>query len=168
MIMLKHYVQIVTGKSILDKVTIKPIDYQALLEKHKVFPIDAWDNFSFCHCEPKDEQAKNEQVDFLKRSLELCGTYKHDGIYAYKKGKMWLYIGKGKPIFNRLKSHYRESFQRIEKKTRGKRWIRFFTANRGALTIYWIPVKGETTRKILELALHEYYKPAFNTFEKQK
>lgn len=111
-----------------------------------------------------DQIEEESKISSLKDALKNKGKHDSDGLYAYMQGTDILYIGKGKPIFNRLKSHYREAYREVSGDTKTKRWHRFFEAHTGELTVLWIPVKEETTRKILELALQVHFKPAFEDF----
>jgi len=150
----------------MSREAVKTIDYKDLLEKHNIYPIDNWEKFDFTH---GGSQVEISLIDKLKDKLQHNPSKKEPkGLYAYKKGEEWLYIGKGNPIFNRLKSHYHDSIKQQMEPMRAKRWYRFFSKHADHLTIYWIEVKKESTRKILETALHEVYKPAFNSFKMKK
>ena len=144
---------------------IEQINYEELLKQNNLIPLERWNHFSFTHKAKVKGEEENEQIVFLKRALQINGNWNSDGLYAYKRGSEIIYIGKGQPIFNRLKSHYREAFRAVSGDTKDKRWHRFFSSNTGKLTIYWIPVEDEATRKILELALHEHFKPTFEEFK---
>ena len=145
---------------------ISRIDYENLLKMHDVFPIENWNSFKFIHGGSEVEKDLNDK---LKDELHHNpSTKRPKGLYAYKNHDGgFLYIGKGKPLFNRLKSHYRESLIQKQEPKRAKRWYNFFSKYTGELTIYWIEVEDEGTRKILETALHARYNPSFNTFEKK-
>ena len=143
---------------------VRAINCKALLEQNNILSWENWNRFSIKHSKPTTLGEKTKQVEFIKQELGLDQGDNPAGLYAYRQGDNLLYVGKGRPLFNRLKSHYRESYEPIPGDTRTKRWHRFFSAHTGDLTIYWIPVKDETTRKILELALQVHYKPMFESF----
>jgi len=144
---------------------INSLDYENLLNTSNVFPINNWNSFQFKH---GGSQVKSDRIGTLKDELQHNpSTKKPKGLYAYKKGSELLYIGKGNPIFNRLKSHYRESLIQKKEPKRARRWYNFFSKHSGELTIYWIEVEDESTRRILETALHKQYNPTFNIFEKK-
>ncbi|MBT3245186.1 MAG: hypothetical protein HN352_18725 [Bacteroidetes bacterium] len=145
---------------------VKLIDYEKLLRKSNILPVEDWKHFTFYHGVPKAGTTEAAQINILKKELQkVGGSYKHDGLYAYKMGKEYIYIGKGKPIFNRLKSHYRESFKEPRKDGKGGRWNAFFSQYIGELSIYWIPVEEEVDRKTLEIALHETIETTFEEFK---
>ena len=87
-----------------------------------------------------------------------------NGLYALNHDQ-WdiIYIGKGKPIYNRLKSHYKAT-KGFEKAAAWKQFFSYFSDN---LTAYWIKVDddnrivGEQYRKVLELILQVKYEPIF-------
>jgi hypothetical protein len=64
-----------------------------------------------------------------------------NGLYAYKDmfGNI-LYIGKGKPIKDRVYSHYIETYKQVSGDRSGK-WHRFFNKYHDNLTIYWFYLK---------------------------
>ncbi len=143
---------------------IKSLNYEELLNDNQILPLKGWNTFSFKHQKPANQTEKNKQIEVLKHNLGLDRGGNPDGLYAYKREDELLYVGKGKPIFNRLKSHYRESYEPVPGDTKDQRWHRFFSAYAGDLTIYWISIEDETTRKILELALHAHSQPVFENF----
>ena len=76
-----------------------------------------------------------------------------------------MYIGKGKPIFNRVKSHYIESYREVGGDTEDNRWHRFFSTYNGPITVYVSEIEREADRKIIEMILQEFHKPVFANFE---
>ena len=87
------------------------------------------------------------------------------GVYLYERRGEVLYIGKGKPIFNRLKSHYIESYREVGGDTKDKKWHRFFSKYNGPVTAYVSEIRREADRKIVEMILQEFHKPVFSKFE---
>ena len=143
---------------------IMALNYKTLLEKNHILPWESWNNFLFKHHNPANPAEKTIQIERLKHELGLDQGNNPDGLYAYKQGSELLYVGKGRPIFNRLKSHYRESYEPVPGDTKDQRWHRFFSAHTGDITIYWISVEDETSRKIFELALQAHSQPSFENF----
>ncbi|MEH6954454.1 hypothetical protein [Neobacillus drentensis] len=86
----------------------------------------------------------------------------HNGLYVYKNAeKEILYIGKGKPLKNRLYSHYLESFQPVPGDTKDQRWHKFFLKLQGDLDVYWLELETEKDRQIIEKMLDYVLKPLF-------
>lgn len=132
------------------------IDYRKLLEDHKLLPVEAWSHFDLEHQPPSGPAERQRVIDQLRSEVGQI-----NGIYAYKQEERWLYVGKGAPLFGRLKSHYRESFEPVPGDTKDNQWHRFFSSHTGRLTIYWTQVDSETDRQVFELALREVLKPVF-------
>jgi len=89
-----------------------------------------------------------------------------NGLYALKHPQYGIvYIGKGKPIFNRIKSHYYAT----KGKEKAPAWKQFFEYVTDDITVYWFevdntdPIIGEQTREVLERLLQIKYKPLFET-----
>jgi len=141
------------------------IDYKKLLTEHGHWPLDKWNQFDFRHQDPgTNQEEEDRQIDLLR--AQVAGK---SGLYLYKKDGAYLYIGKGAPLFNRLKSHYRESFRKVPGDTKNNKWHRFFSSNVGKVTIYWKEVSDETDRRIFELALtriEDLNTIAFNNFDR--
>jgi excinuclease UvrABC nuclease subunit len=90
----------------------------------------------------------------------------HNGLYVYvNSNKEVIYIGKGKPIKNRILSHYDECFKSVRGDTSNQRWHRFFCSNQGELTVCWIKLEDEDNRKIIEQNLTFVLKPKFLEFK---
>lgn len=88
-----------------------------------------------------------------------------NGLYVYKDlSDNVLYIGKGKPIKNRIYSHLIEVNKQVSGDRTGK-WHRFFNKHHGKLKVYWIELEDESVRKFVEHVLTEVYRPKFLTFE---
>jgi len=67
-------------------------------------------------------------------------------------------------LFNRLKSHYRNSYEKFAEDTKYKKWHEFFSTRTGSLVIYWAEIEDETDRRIFELALTKRLNPEFECF----
>jgi hypothetical protein len=90
------------------------------------------------------------------------------GLYALANSEFGIvYIGKGNPIFNRLKSHFRAT----EGKDNAECWDQFFTNNRfkSGLKAYYYQVDctddtvvSEKYREVLERVLQIKYDPLFD------
>lgn len=94
-----------------------------------------------------------------------------NGLYALKHPRYgWIYIGKGKPISGRIKSHY-SATQGLEKSPKWKQFFEYMTDDQ--LMVYWYEAdyedgfRGEKIREILECLLHIRYKPLFETLYKK-
>jgi len=141
--------------SIIDKLA-------SCLEEERILPIskETWDTFMLKHCSPEGEQKKKEQFNFIKMQVE-----KKAGIYVYMKDQKCLYIGKAKMLFNRIKSHYIESFSPVPGDTKDMRWHRFFLKYQGEVQIYWKEFNSEEERQLVEMILTKLLKPTFLTFK---
>jgi hypothetical protein len=76
--------------------------------------------------------------------------------YLYERKGEVLYIGKGKPIFNRVKSHYIESYREVGGDTKDKKWHRFFSKYNGPITVYISEIEREVDRRIVEMILQKF------------
>lgn len=95
----------------------------------------------------------------LKRSIH--------GLYALKHPQYGIiYIGKGKPIFRRIRSHYKATLKKGHEKAPA--WRYFFELINSEITLYWFEVDhadlflGEQYREALERLLQIKYKPLFD------
>lgn len=86
------------------------------------------------------------------------------GFYAINDDKECLYIGIGRPIWNRIKSHYYSS----QEKDKAIKWVNFFKEYKRNLKIYWKEFTVSENRKIddkvrllIEAVLTEKYDPKF-------
>lgn len=130
------------------------------LEENNFLPISDWNSFEIIHrnVPPKDSQ----EIDKIKNIVS-----NKNGLYVYKKDRKTLYIGKGQPLFKRIKDHYRLSYEELACDRSGK-WHRFFSTNQGKIRIYWKEEKNEDVRQIIEKMLSYTLNPKFNSFEKSK
>jgi excinuclease UvrABC nuclease subunit len=93
-------------------------------------------------------------------------TKSKNGIYIYKdSGDNILYIGKAKPLTDRIYHHFKETFVQQSGDRSGK-WFRFFNYYQGILTVYWKEIEDEAVRVFIESILTDKYQPKFLAFEK--
>ena len=152
------------------------IDYSEFLKKLKISEYKQlpWKFLTIKHglsvSEKKD--SKNIKKEFIENAKKEIGKT-INGIYLYEKDGRILYVGKGKPIYKRVCSHYRESFEKVSGDTKYNRWHQFFSKkdNIGELTVYWIEINAgddsasELDRQILEKIYTRRYNPEFDKFK---
>ena len=109
-----------------------------------------WNHFKIIHTAKKPS---DHELKIVRERLHSIFPRKAAGIYAYesKAGEL-LYIGKAKNLFNRVYSHYRETFIDVGGDKSGV-WHYFFNANHGELKIFWTELEGERERHIVEQCL---------------
>ena len=132
---------------------LEAINYFPLNKKNKWMPL------VINHQKPK----KGESSKTYKHIRD--NVKKYDGIYIFKdRSNRTLYIGKGKPIANRLIDHYKKSFTAPSKDSKYKKWNRFFSAYKGKLTVYWKEIEDEKDRIVIEQMLTYILNPKFIDF----
>ena len=116
---------------------------------------DNWIVFRINHRVAKSKQEEEMTLNLIKNKVG-----RKNGIYVYKNadGKI-LYIGKGKPIFNRLKAHYYESYGKPE--YLWHHFTAFFSSNQGEVEIFCKELEDEDYRVIIETMMQKIYKPEF-------
>ncbi|MCC5910862.1 MAG: hypothetical protein JJT76_10540 [Clostridiaceae bacterium] len=137
--------------------------YIEWLKELGFYPVNEqlWNKIELNHRKPENDLHRKKTEAFLKKSI---GT--QNGLYVYESlEKKILYVGKGKPIINRVISHYRESFKPVSGDTKDKRWHRFFKTNSGTVRVYWKELEGESERKVVEKMLDIILNPKFNEFD---
>lgn len=133
----------------------------ALLHQEKILPIEeTWASFKLNHYPPNTEQDKVDTFSFIKEQVS-----KRAGIYIYVKNENCLYVGKAKLLYDRMKSHYIESFSPVRGDTKDMRWHRFFSQYQGEVEVYWKEFQTEEERQLVEILLTNILKPAFLTFK---
>jgi hypothetical protein len=134
----------------------------SFLEEEKILPVseETWSTLRINHCSPENEQKKKEQYIFIRGQVE-----KRAGIYIYMKNGNCLYIGKAKLLYDRIKSHYIESFSPVAGDTKDMRWHRFFSQHQGELEVYWKEFESEEERQIVEVLLTKILQPTFLKFK---
>lgn len=134
---------------------IKNFKEHADIKKWKSFELDFSTRF----------ENKVKVIESIKKEIP---NYKSTtGFYSIFKDSKCLYIGIGRPIWSRLKSHYFES-QPQSKIRKGKKWFNFFRKYQTNLTIYWLEYQGTENKKqgdklraLIENILELEYKPEF-------
>lgn len=137
--------------------------FESFLRKHNFLPPRHWNRFELKH--GKGSVAEKEAT--LKK---IRGEVdKKSGLYIYKKGSKTLYAGKAKSLFDRIKSHYRESYEKVPGDTKDNLWHRFFSDkdNVGTVTVLWKEVNDEKERQILEKMLEYVLGPEFEKFRRR-
>jgi hypothetical protein len=88
-----------------------------------------------------------------------------NGLYSFFDGDKCLYLGKGRPIWKRIKCHY-DAAQGHDK---ARRWCDFFSQYRHCVTVYWLefdPLSddrdNDQLRSVLEYLLQRKYQPLFD------
>ena len=129
----------------------------------KVSNLENWNKFNLDFSRKLENKKINH--DIIKKNIP---NYKEvNGVYAIFDGENCLYIGKGRPIWSRIKSHYHSS-QRPEP-PKAIEWSDFFSQYRKELTIYWYQIDFSSDKKIndkvsetVEIILKSVYEPKFN------
>jgi len=129
--------------------------FESFLEEHEFLPLRYWEHFELEH--GKKAIFKSNLVKIKKE------VNKKSGIYIHKKRKKILYIGKASSLFNRIKSHNRESFESVPGDRKDSGFHKFFSArkNCGKLKVYWKEVKIEEERIVFEAMLQYLLQPDF-------
>jgi hypothetical protein len=111
-----------------------------------------------------DRSLKEKIQPEIKKTFEDV-----EGLYVYLKGDKILYVGKGKPIWARVWSHFRESFE-VVGGDRLKIWHQFFKnkTHCGEVRVYWKELKDEKMRIIVEKMLAYVLNPEFVSFYESK
>ena len=131
------------------------------LKKYKFLPVERWRHFN---------------LNFGRRNLFKTNQEKirqqvndKNGLYVFKRGKEIIYIGKGKPLSGRLKSHNRASFEPVPGDTEYNTFHEFWSRkkNQDKMTIYWKEVELENGRVSLEAMLAHILNPEFETWRKR-
>lgn len=125
-----------------------------------LLPFNMWHRFQISHQASSDTREENTVQQWIYREVsDANGLY----VYSTLAGQV-VYVGKGKPLKNRLWSHYLESFQVVKGDTKNNRWHRFFSSHQGELIVHWIELEDEDNRKMIEQMLTMQLNPAFLTF----
>ncbi|MER0442056.1 GIY-YIG nuclease family protein [Emticicia sp. W12TSBA100-4] len=108
-----------------------------------------------------------QNIDLTKlEEKRKTSDLKKSGVYAlYNENYGFIYVGKAKKIYDRLKSH-NEATKGNEK---ADCWREFFMAITGNIVGYWYPLesknnaqKEESARQILERLIQIKYEPIFD------
>ena len=138
------------------------INYEQFLLENKILPIDCengrWNHFKIDNVSPQGEVTKTTVKRYIENNVG-----DRNGLYIYKddKGDV-LYIGKGKPLKNRLFSHYLESFQPVKGDSKDQRWHKFFQKHQGTVDVFWLELETEKERQLIEKMLDYLLDPLFS------
>ena len=143
---------------------LQPINYKALLKTIGLQDYKSWPSLQLVHTPPADRNEEKQVFSLIDR---LCRKQdvRISGIYLYERQGEVLYIGKGNPIFNRVKSHYIVSYREVGGDTKDKKWHRFFSKYNGPVTAYISKIEREADRKIVEMLLQESHETVFSKFK---
>lgn len=138
------------------------MDYEHFLLENKILPIDCeigrWKQFKINNVSPQDEETKKNVKRYIENNVG-----NRNGLYIYKSDEGGvLYIGKGKPLKNRLYSHYLESFQPVKGDTKDQRWHKFFLKHQGVVDVFWLELETEKERQLIEKMLDYLLDPLFS------
>lgn len=128
--------------------------FEEFLTNNGFLPYSNWNSFSLSHEPPKDKTEEKLNDSIIKNEVK-----ENSGLYVYEKDGRTLYVGKARSLFDRMRSHYRESYKpvsgdtEITSKYGPNLWHRFFSENRGIVRIYWKVLKDEKERQIIEKML---------------
>lgn len=134
------------------------------LKNNGFLSLNKWRSFEIEHSgkPPANRKEQQEIYRLVKDNvLNKCG------LYVYTKNKKILYIGKGKPLFNRIKDHYWLSYKELSGDNKNKTWHKFFSSHLGRLKVYWKELEGEEERIIFEKILIYLLKPEFEIFQRK-
>jgi hypothetical protein len=136
---------------IIDEIILSLEEFKPKLE------IPKWENFELDFS--TDFENRKQIIEKIKENLG-----EKIGFYSIYNENQCLYIGIGRPIWKRIKSHYYSS----QGKDKAKRWLDFFSENKGKLKIYWQEFSvsedkktDDKIRAIIENILENIYKPKF-------
>lgn len=126
--------------------------------------IEEWDNFELDFSTPKENA--DEIYQLIKRNIKNYNNL--SGIYAIFDGEKCLYIGKGKCIWERIKSHYKAA-KGLDKAVR---WAKFFKQYQKKVKVYWIEYRNlenetldDKLRELFEHILQIKYDPVFGKYK---
>lgn len=104
---------------------------------------------------------KEKYFLFQQKHGLYSAKWRKEQVYVYMKNGKCLYIGKAKLLYNRIKSHYIESFSPVSGDTKDMSWHRFFSQHQGEVTIYWNEFQSEEERQLVEILLTKLLQPIF-------
>lgn len=165
------------GVRVLEKLTEKELELMqnfdsqimetiadVLKNSKDLLEIEKWQNFELDFSIPVEEKI----IIFQKIKSNIENFKNVVGIYAIFDGDTCLYIGQGKRIWERIKSHYQASKGLVS----NKRWVGYFEQYQKNLKIFWIeynklnePVLDDKLRGLFEHVLQIKYNPIFNSYK---
>ena len=130
-----------------------------ILIENQVFPIlKYWNKYETTHFNYKPNRSETKKIiDEMKNTLG-----NKSGLYAYYKDGRLLYLGKGNPLFNRIRSHFNEAHNTSNPEDL---WFSFFNNHSGSLVLYWIEIDDENLEKEFE-AVRVAYESILNVLDK--
>jgi hypothetical protein len=151
-------------KLLMNHMVSKKINHHELLRITGHQDYKSWPSLQLDHEPPGDRNEEKRVFSLIDNFCRKQGK-RISGVYLYERKGEVLYIGKGKPIFNRVKSHYNESYREVSGDTKTKKWHRFFSKYNGPITVYISEIGREADRKIVEMILQEFHQTVFSKFE---
>ena len=151
--------------------------YESFLRKAGVLPIPEFDSESnsiwkmtaieHIKFAPSKTELKERRRKF--KEFSSCETGKSfNGIYVYFNAESeCLYVGKGKTIYGRIFSHFKESYVK-DFRLQAQDWFKFFNRNAGTLRLYIIEIELELDRQIIEKMLISILEPSFEYYRKEQ
>jgi len=143
-----------------DSSDLNPL-FNEFLKEHKFLPLEAknscWHAMKVVH--HKKEPSKNDIKLYRQSIVKL---QKVRGVYAYlTNDNQLLYFGKSSNVYNRVFSHYKESYKQNGRE-RAAAWYNFFHRNTGALTLLWRSVASDRQCIALEEMIEDVVQSAFD------
>ncbi|WP_018394763.1 GIY-YIG nuclease family protein [Bacillus sp. 37MA] len=125
---------------------------EALLKENGyAFDPESWNSINMPYTKTANTPVS---LDFIQHQLGTTA-----GIYLFKSANdEILYIGKGAPLFKRIKSHYNKLS--IEN-TRSKRIQYFQSMEQKHPTIFWLEINDQADRELVEHMLAYTLKPLY-------
>ena len=130
--------------------------FEEFLTGINVLPFSKWEKIIVDHAQSNPNEA-------------VLKTFSSDknGIYAYFSSKNeCLYVGKGKPIYKRICSHWREAHAKTFR-SKAQDWFLFFGKKTEKLNLYILEIEDELDRQIIEKMLIRVLNPSFEKYKKQ-
>lgn len=130
------------------------------LEDNNFLPLNKWKSFKIVYKVPKGIQEEKDCLKYIKGNV-----LDRSGLYVFEKEKKIIYVGKGNPLFNRIRDHYILSYRELSGDDKYKTYHRFSSSHLGSrLKVYWIEQEDEKIRQIIEKMLDYVLEPEFNSF----
>ncbi|SOC06479.1 GIY-YIG catalytic domain-containing protein [Ureibacillus xyleni] len=130
-------------------------EIEELLKKEGYYPLTTslWNSFNFEQTRPNNCQEFENNINIIESHLQ-----NQKGVYVYENAsKEIVYIGKGKPIKKRIKSHYNKLLKEKDADNRDT----FFINNQGTMKIYWKEIEEDDEREVIEHLLSYLVKPKY-------
>ncbi|MFL0361670.1 GIY-YIG nuclease family protein [Pseudobacillus sp. 179-B 2D1 NHS] len=130
-------------------------DVEDLLKKKGYYPLTSplWNSFRLAQVVPNSNQEKQTNIKLIESNLS-----DKKGIYVYgDAAQEILYVGKGRPIKSRIKSHY----NKLLKIGSDSRRDVFFQDNQGTFTVFWLEIEEKEERELVEHLLSFLLNPKY-------